>query len=393
MAVDLIQISGRTKTAEGESLSKTPYVIIGEGVDIQGQTSDAGTFTETLEGTVDVKSLEITFLPNGDFFQKSITNLVPTSTTFDPNEDKIIDIYNIGNITLAPLVPNFDNFQKDLQIKVQEVENLEIEVENFRKLDKETKFAIILNRAKEAIKRTLFPFILGLLAEFGLVYLQAVLDRVPGVKAETCPDPEKIKEIIRKRNQLVKQINRFYQMITRAEGILRIAGGIIAGLEFGIQTAKLTPLTYSPAAVPSALAKVERRLEIAGIAVGILQMAAATIGFILAQILELLRALDLALQNCSEEQNIPMEEINSELNALASRTIKATELDENDYKGFTFEIKEDPTNVSKYTKRFAQALNRQKVPVLKSESSFASNPQVLIDQLKFIIDSQDLKAD
>ena len=33
MAVDLIQISGRTKTAEGESLSKTPYVIIGKEVD------------------------------------------------------------------------------------------------------------------------------------------------------------------------------------------------------------------------------------------------------------------------------------------------------------------------------------------------------------------------
>ena len=122
-------------------------------------------------------------------------------------------------------------------------------------------------------------------------------------------------------------------------------------------------------------------------------MAAATVGFILAQILELLRALDFAIQNCAEEQNIPMEEINSELNALAAQTIKETELNENSYKGFTFEIKEDPTNVSKYTKRFAQALNLQKVPVLKSESSFASNPQVLIDQLKFIIDTQNLKAD
>ena len=364
MAVDFIQISGRTKTAEGESLNKTPYVIIGEGVDIQGQTSDAGTFTETLEGTVDVKSLEITFLPNGDFFQKSITNLVQTSTT--TNEGEITDIYNIGNITLAPLVPNFDNFQKDLQIKVQEVENLEIEVENFRKLDKETKFAIIINRAKEAIKRTLFPFILGLLAEFGLKFLQAVLDRVPGAKGETCPDPEKIKEIIRKRNKLVREINRFYKMITRAENILKFAGIIIGGLEAGVKFAKLAPLTYSPAAVPSGLAKLERRLEIAGIAVNILTMAAATVGFILAQILELLRALDFAIQNCAEEQNIPMEEINSELNALASQTIKETELDENSYKGFTFEIKEDPTNVSKYTKRFAQALNLQKVPVLKS---------------------------
>ena len=57
------------------------------------------------------------------------------------------------------------------------------------------------------------------------------------------------------------------------------------------------------------------------------------------------------------------------------------------YKGFTLEIKLDEANISKYPKRFAQALNRQGVPVLKTESSFASDPQVLLNELKFIIDS------
>ena len=140
MAVDLIQISGRTKTAEGESLSKTPYVIIGKEVDIQGETSDSGTFVEILEGTVDVKSLTVTFLPKGNFSLKSIASVTQTSVI--NNEDKITAVYDLGNITLAPLLPNLDNFQKDLQIKVQQVENLEIEIDNFRKLPKETKFAI-----------------------------------------------------------------------------------------------------------------------------------------------------------------------------------------------------------------------------------------------------------
>ncbi len=391
MAVDLIQISGRTKTAEGESLSKTPYVIIGKEVDIQGETSDSGTFVEILEGTVDVKSLTVTFLPKGNFSLKSIASVTQTSVI--NNEGKITAVYDLGNITLAPLLPNLDNFQKDLQIKVQQVENLEIEIDNFRKLPKETKFAIILNKAKEEIKRTLFPFVLGLLAEFGAKYLQAVLDRIPGAKPDTCPDPEKIKEIIRKRDKLVRQLNRFYKLITRAQTILGITRGIIIGFEAGILAAKFVPLRFVPGAFAAALNKIEKRLEIAGIAVNILTITAAIIGMVLAQIIELLNALDLSIQNCAEEQNIPMEEINSELNALAAQTIKETELDENSYKGFTFEIKEDPTNVSKYTKRFAQALNRQKIPVLKSESSFASNPQVLIDQLKFIIDTQDLKAD
>ncbi len=471
MDINFIQISGRTKTAEGESISQTPYVIIGEGTDIQGETSADGNFIETLEGTTDVKSLTITFLPKGDFAQKSFTNLVQTSidtkTTLkdedqelniidkkenissddsqdrkitititlknpltgeiatgvstrtinrilnedkarraatssaglkakaklSPSENEITAIYSLGNITLLPLIPNIDKFQKDLQIKVQEVENLEIEVNNFRKLTAETKFAIVLNKAKESIKRTLFPFILGLLAEFGIKYLQAVLDRIPGAKPDTCPSPEKIKEIIRKRDQLVRQLNRFYKMISRASTILGLANTIIIGIKVGIIASKFIPLRFVPGAFVTAITKIEKRLEIAGIAVSILSVAAAIIGIVLAQIIELLNALDLSIQNCSIEQNIPMEELNDELNKLSSQVTKETELNDNSYKGFTFEIKEDPTNVSSYTKRFAQALNIQKVPVLKSESSFASNPQVLIDQLKFIIDTQNLKAD
>jgi hypothetical protein len=59
----------------------------------------------------------------------------------------------------------------------------------------------------------------------------------------------------------------------------------------------------------------------------------------------------------------------------------------NNYRGFKLEIKLDEASTSKYPKRFAQALNAQGVPVLKTESSFASDPQVLLSELKFIIDS------
>jgi hypothetical protein len=59
----------------------------------------------------------------------------------------------------------------------------------------------------------------------------------------------------------------------------------------------------------------------------------------------------------------------------------------NTYRGFKLEIKLDEASTSKYPKRFAQALNVQGVPVLKTESSFASDPQVLLSELKFIIDS------
>jgi hypothetical protein len=59
----------------------------------------------------------------------------------------------------------------------------------------------------------------------------------------------------------------------------------------------------------------------------------------------------------------------------------------NTYKGFTYEVVLDLSNNSPYPKRYAQALNKQNVPVLRTESSFASDAKVLVDQLKFIIDS------
>ena len=63
------------------------------------------------------------------------------------------------------------------------------------------------------------------------------------------------------------------------------------------------------------------------------------------------------------------------------------------YKGFTFEIKNDISQNFQYPKRYAIARNVQGIQVLRSESSFASNPSVLIEELKFVIDKDNLRAD
>jgi formyltetrahydrofolate synthetase len=112
---------------------------------------------------------------------------------------------------------------------------------------------------------------------------------------------------------------------------------------------------------------------------------------LLGSILNLLNMLDILIQQCSQDQNIPFTTINNELNLLVNQSTGISNsvviATDNTYKGFALEIKLDETNTTQYKKRYAQALNRQGVPVLKTESSFASDPQVLIDQLKFIIDS------
>ena len=95
-----------------------------------------------------------------------------------------------------------------------------------------------------------------------------------------------------------------------------------------------------------------------------------------------------------------MESLNEELNNFVDASTGQTEdiidpLTGNPlpYKGFTFEIKQDTSQDFQYPKRFAIARNIQGIQVLRSESSFASSPEILIEELKFVIDRDNLRAD
>jgi hypothetical protein len=119
-----------------------------------------------------------------------------------------------------------------------------------------------------------------------------------------------------------------------------------------------------------------------------LNITAASFGSLLGSSLNLLNILDVLIQQCAQSQDIPFTTINNEINLLNNQSQEIAQTQNNlTYKGFKLELQLDEVNQSKYPRRYAQALSKQGVPVLKTDSSFASNPQVLIDQLKFIIDS------
>ena len=65
------------------------------------------------------------------------------------------------------------------------------------------------------------------------------------------------------------------------------------------------------------------------------------------------------------------------------------------YKGFTFALKEENNpkfNVRGNKRHYAVAINKQNVEQLKSDSSFTLDPNDLIEQLKLIIDQQNLQS-
>jgi hypothetical protein len=307
-------------------------------------------------------------------------------------------IYEIPRSVLSPLPDPSVQLTSQISNEINKQED-EIVKKQIR-VPFETKLINLLNNKKENIKGILIPFIVNLLLEFGTTAAQ---DAINNKKAATknCPSSAKIKIIIKKRNKLVKQLNNLYKTVTTISTVLKVTNVIIVALQIGIQIAKIIPypsIGIPPLGLPpvtvglqniasDSLQKLQDLLKAAGVSVNILTIAVGTLGIFLGIILNYLKSLDSLLQQCAVDQNMDLEQLNNEINALANSTVTVTQSENNTYKGFALEVKINEKNTSKYIQRYAQALNKQGVPVLKTEPSFASDPSVLISQLKFIIDS------
>jgi hypothetical protein len=324
-------------------------------------------------------------------------------------------VTEIPRATLAP--------EPDVKATSASQLNDELKTENNKTLDRTLKSTLspqarlvnIFNAQKTKIRRKIIPFLMTLLLPFGAAVVQGVLAKLPLSTLKdlaSCPNRAKLLQLIEKRNKLVRQINAIYKTITT---LSKIAGGFslaVSSIRIGILAATFLPLP-APPAVPVGLAKVEELAKKFNVVLNVATVALATIGTLLGVVLIILKSLDALLLQCAEDPNyntppdeplpvdaeniklpIPFEEIDAELDnfvnestGLNNSDVIQTTQENNIYKGFTLELKLDTTSNTSYPRRFAQAVNVQGVPVLKTDSSFASDPQVLLDQLKFIIDS------
>jgi hypothetical protein len=348
-----------------------------------------------------------------DYYNKAIDPQYKGATLYNINKT-LFPSPKPGELIKAAL----QSFVEPIAAEIRKLERTSNEKSAKKEVPGPQKVALTVEIEKENIKKRLIPFIIKLLIPFGMVAVQAVISKIPLVDIKDqilCPRQDKILELIKKRNKLVRQINSIYSKIKKVEKGLRITNSILTGLQIGISIIELIP--YPATGVPPILPpltsgiiektgsvkdKLKERLKQAKIVVNILTLSAAAFGAILGILLRLLNALDVLIQECSQSQDVPFETINTELNTLVNTSTGisnsnvisslqgdegATQIEDNAYNGFKLEIKLDEANTNKYPKRFAQALNKQGVPVLKTDSSFASDPQVLLDQLKFIIDS------
>jgi len=114
----------------------------------------------------------------------------------------------------------------------------------------------------------------------------------------------------------------------------------------------------------------------------------AVVTSIINKIVNALGQLDALILLCSP--NSTLDNISDTIIQTANNQNQA-DVNDGSYKGFTFQIEEVPFSPT-VTRKRALALNQSGITLLQTELSFTANNQTLIDELKLIIDRDDLKA-
>jgi hypothetical protein len=238
--------------------------------------------------------------------------------------------------------------------------------------------------------------------------LSTILTNINQLK-DKCPNKSQLENIITIRNQIIDSLNSIKSTVNTINSIVNPLDIIIPPLKTAISVIKLLPIpTAAPPGIGipvGVITTASDGLEVAKTLLkqteiqldsfdSILSYITSTIDEILSQI----ALLDILINKCKSELNLPKTEglllpVDPELlkQIQQIKDSKQSVLDL-EYKGFTFEIIEDDNLNLSISRRYAVAKNTQGIVLLKTDPSFTNDPNILIEELRFLIDRNGLIA-
>lgn len=340
---------------------------------------------------------------------------------------------NLGIITLKPTESN---------LKKEIIESLRFPdavTEEYVTNDITFDFRIqkTLNVSIDDLKAIAIPLVLGLIAAYGVSEVQKLVEQAkssPQVsevgklveQAKTspqlvfeeikdiisCPPKDEIDKIIATKNKLVKKLSQTLNTIEKTTKTLGISQGIINTAQIALPILELLPLPTAIAGIGipiSVINGIQKTIKFLNENIGKLSHINSTtlailtlLQSVLTQILGFLTLLDLLTQYCyadlpldqGKQQQIQgnQQQIQTELTALTRQQSNQTSPVITNVNGFTMGVETEVTE-NPLKRRRAIATNKQNVVMLKGGFSFSSIDQVLIDELVFYIQQNNLKAD
>ena len=343
-----------------------------------------------------------------------VFSLLYSKSKYIPGAQVIINGYKTikTNLTLTNLV-NLEAASKDISqtfndgIDLAQSAVTTLALGTLDKIVYAKKFSI--GKLVDTLKTKLVPLAISLLLAFAI-------SKISQSNRKTCPTPDALNDVIKTRNRVVRQLNQIFQSIvinTALAAAFTSLAGVLKGVRLGMDALPAPQATgvfpakdfgglifaqpYSFTAklqhINDELEKLEeanKETSRATLVSLVLVIAGAT------TVILLLRSIDKMTQECAEENGVTQVEltaINQELLNLAEEEEEDGNPIIDNTNGFIFSVETDNTNpVGTLKRRFAVAKDSRGVTLLKGEPSFSSSDQILIDELVFYIQQNNLKA-
>ena len=386
-------------------MNKIPYTITGTVIDVTTLSPLVGVEVSYM-GDSTLTDIKGYFTLVGEIEENEFITLKILTPNYTPLP---VIPYNINtadglptktlkpDIGIVKLIPTISSIKTD---KLDSLQYSEETIKSLSPLDPSLLQQKSLNKVINDLKLTLIPMILGMLFEFGIT---KAMDFIKGKIKDInpiCPEnPEKIKELIQRRNKLVKQLNNLYKVVDTLTISLGLINNTVTTAEILFNTLKFTPIPTPPPAVPSLVPLIQDTKstvdsnikKFSNISKGLLTIL-IIIRDLLQQILDLLSLLDENIQKCTSDADLIG--INQELRAINAEQQQQPQSTQQNIQinGFNFGVETEPTTNNLKRKR-AIAKNDQGVILLRGEYSFSSSDQILINELVFYIQTNNLKAD
>ena len=311
------------------------------------------------------------------------------------------------NLQIKKIIKDIDNINLDPEKKIKEDrKKRKIQRQERQRKNKAERAKAKKDLAKKVLKnavKTLAPVIaLQLTNQFAIILsqrakLEELVDQV-NIYIEQVNTPETIAIATNLRNNAVALINNSIKKLDKLkknlENITKILS-VITVIIIIIEAILLLPFPFLIPIKIKLQPKLQKILKLVASLSVILAIANTILENEISKLndlIERLKAIN-ALLDDQASLNLNEQQLADLSNTFLPIGIKNNEFEK--YKGFKFKIKEEQ-NIAFVVKgnkrRYAVAIDRDGVEVIKSELSFTLDPQDLIDQLKLVIDQRNLQG-
>jgi hypothetical protein len=234
-------------------------------------------------------------------------------------------------------------------------------------------------------------------------------EQIAQVREQYCPTPATLNQLIETRNNIVDQLNSIGNRLNLAnqtvnglttttntsQDIVNLATSVQTGLNLAASSGVLPapalgPILSNYNSIEKIIGTVSSLINSNNNALYATSIPLGVVSYVITKATELLGLLDILINFCSTETDTPLTPVSDTIQQVTIRQVQA-DVNSGSYNGFIFKIEEVPFSPT-VIRRKAVAFNQSGIALLETPLSFTTNEQTLINELKLIIDRDNLRS-